>query len=345
MNKILTSAMFLLSVCGASLGQTAYRGLTPGQSTRADAERVLGQPVKEVSETLVGYKSTEQAEQIFVQYRRGSSVVERIEVIYAEAAERETVLRALRLPPRPAASRTNAKGRLEEYFSSKDVVLTYEGADATSGVRQVGYYSRELFESAAAKASGRSQAEDSGSATKDSRTEIGASLGAIIRGIESDGKGAALGAIIDPRATEGRARQVEQDSKRLSGQLDELAAMTRPDEREVPLSATDLRRLIGRYEFVSSPDDSFTEWAVMLEGGGMLKLRAGSAFYALVPTGVSKINVVGQGQGQSDQFNFKIKDRPGAVIRFTVSEGKVREMLFAEEKGGEMIIAVAVPKP
>jgi hypothetical protein len=43
--------------CAACFGQTSYKGLTPGSSMRADAARVLVRPVKELSKTLVEYKS------------------------------------------------------------------------------------------------------------------------------------------------------------------------------------------------------------------------------------------------------------------------------------------------
>jgi hypothetical protein len=53
------AVVLLLLLCGFCFGQSSYKGLTPGQSTRADVERVLGQPVKSVSKTLVEYKNRE----------------------------------------------------------------------------------------------------------------------------------------------------------------------------------------------------------------------------------------------------------------------------------------------
>jgi hypothetical protein len=114
-------------------------------------ERTFGQPVREISETLFQYKSDKATKKVFVQYGIESAVIERIEATYSEAVERSDMLRALNLPPQPTASQTNSKDRLEEYFATAAVVLTYAGAEITSGVSRVGYYSRELFESAAAK--------------------------------------------------------------------------------------------------------------------------------------------------------------------------------------------------
>jgi hypothetical protein len=80
MNKILTAITFLLFAYIIGLGQTSYKGLTPGKSTRAQVERVLGQPVNNVSATLIEYRPQPLTSKIYVQYREGS-VVERIEVL------------------------------------------------------------------------------------------------------------------------------------------------------------------------------------------------------------------------------------------------------------------------
>jgi hypothetical protein len=81
MSKIFTATTFLLFACATCFGQTSYKGLTPGKSTRADVERVLGLPVKKISETLVEYRPQPLTSKIFVQYQTGSVVVERIEVL------------------------------------------------------------------------------------------------------------------------------------------------------------------------------------------------------------------------------------------------------------------------
>ena len=46
MNRTALVIICLLSSCAACFGQTSYKGLTPGTSTRADVERVLGRPVE-----------------------------------------------------------------------------------------------------------------------------------------------------------------------------------------------------------------------------------------------------------------------------------------------------------
>ncbi len=80
-NKTIVSAFLLLLACSTCLAQSNYRGLTPGRSTRVQVERVLGQPVNKVSATLIEYRPQPLTSKIFVQYKTGSMVVERIEVL------------------------------------------------------------------------------------------------------------------------------------------------------------------------------------------------------------------------------------------------------------------------
>src|SRR5258708_9629169 len=143
--------LFVLLSCATCFGQSSFKGLTPGKSTRQDVERVLGQPMREFSETLSEYKLERSAEQIFIQCLPDTGVVARIEATNADAIECSSVLASLNLPSRSTAWQINSKNRLEEYFSTPFVVLTYAGADASTGVSRIAYYSRELFESSSAK--------------------------------------------------------------------------------------------------------------------------------------------------------------------------------------------------
>jgi hypothetical protein len=143
--------LFVLLSSFTCVSQSSYKGLTPGKSTRLDLEQVLGRPLRELSETLVEYKSDRPTQQVFVQYGRDTGVVVRIEVAHSDALERSVVLRSVDLPELSTAWQTNAKQKLEEYFSSKNMVLTYAGEDASTGVSRIGYYSSELFQNASAK--------------------------------------------------------------------------------------------------------------------------------------------------------------------------------------------------
>ena len=139
----ITLVMFM---CAASFGQSVYKGLKPGQSTRSDVERALGQPVRQISERLFEY--SKEGKQVYVQYSKESPTAIRIQLVYPTPATRSDVLSSERLPQVADTRRTNKKGALEEYFGNpKYIVLTYTD-NSPNQVSQVGYYSRQLFESA-----------------------------------------------------------------------------------------------------------------------------------------------------------------------------------------------------
>jgi hypothetical protein len=83
MNRLLMTIIFVTLSCVVCFGQSSYKGLTPGKSTKPDVERILGQPVKNVSQTLVEYKSPEAELRLYVQYRDESpaAIVERMEAV------------------------------------------------------------------------------------------------------------------------------------------------------------------------------------------------------------------------------------------------------------------------
>jgi len=69
-------------------------------------------------------------------------------LILNPSSPRSEILARERLPQLADIRRPNKKGQLEEYFANpRYIVLTYEGNSQTQ-VSQVGYYSRQLFESA-----------------------------------------------------------------------------------------------------------------------------------------------------------------------------------------------------
>lgn len=89
MNRLYIGAILVFFAGAICFGQSTYRGLTPGKTTRAEVESVIGSPVKRLSATFFEYKEAYDANnpvrpnKIFVQYREGSpsAVVERIELV------------------------------------------------------------------------------------------------------------------------------------------------------------------------------------------------------------------------------------------------------------------------
>lgn len=142
-------ALFLsLLICAACSAQTAFQGLVPGQSTQDDAVRVLGQPIKTVTAELLEFSPQEGTGKIEVELRKGSAVIDRIEVNFLGPIVRSALLEQLSLPASPDTQRTNKDGKLVEYHGGSALLaLTYASGEASSGVASLGYYSRELFES------------------------------------------------------------------------------------------------------------------------------------------------------------------------------------------------------
>jgi hypothetical protein len=124
---------------------TSYLEIVPGTSTRTDVDRVLGQPLRTVAESVLEYAPQKGTGPIRVEYRAGGGVVDRIEVPMSKPVKRQAMIAALSLPEPDA--RDDSKGRLMEFFgSSFAVAFTYASADEKSGIVAVEYFSREFFE-------------------------------------------------------------------------------------------------------------------------------------------------------------------------------------------------------
>jgi len=139
--------LFIL-LCAA---QTPFRGLKPGQHTRTDVERVLGQPVSQPSQTLIEYAANGGLKKIYVQYRPDSAVLEKVEVLIAQPMARDALMQQLNVKVEPVSTHVDSSGRLMEYFGPKEcLVFSYETAENAGGVSRVGFYSQELFSAAIA---------------------------------------------------------------------------------------------------------------------------------------------------------------------------------------------------
>jgi hypothetical protein len=169
MSRIAFIILLSLSAYATCFAQSAYKGLTPGQSTRADVERVLGQPVKSVSKTLVEYKSPEAAGKLFVQYRNDSpaAIVERIEMACPDYACAVAGISQLRPPDEEEdARKVEPPGgwlsaqppwkRMWYWGAPRFVVYTeLRKADNPNPLPdaevRLGFYSKELYEGAVPK--------------------------------------------------------------------------------------------------------------------------------------------------------------------------------------------------
>lgn len=150
MSKVMSLILCMMMICAPCFGQSKYNNeLQPGLSTRNDATRALGHPIRTLSATQFEYRPGEGFERLVVEYRGGSAVIERIEAQFIKPVSRSAMIAALKLPEQSDAKKTNAQGKLVEYFREDALVLTYASAEASSGVKSLGYYSRELFSAVA----------------------------------------------------------------------------------------------------------------------------------------------------------------------------------------------------
>src|SRR5438128_7618619 len=144
--RIVITIFWLVLAYMPCLGQTSFQGLTAGTSTRSDVARVLGQPVRTISTTLSEYNPPAGIAKVEVAYSAGSDLVERMEVYFLKPISRPALIQKFNLSQRADESRTNAEGKLVEYFADSSLLaLTYAAADTSSGVSHVGYYSQKLF--------------------------------------------------------------------------------------------------------------------------------------------------------------------------------------------------------
>jgi hypothetical protein len=126
---------------------TKYLELDPGWSTKADAVRVLGEPVFVMGDIVLEHKPQEGTGPIFVELRlTGGDIVERIEVRFVGPVDRATMISALKLPATPAASRLDRKGNLLEFFGDGAALMVgYGGPQVSSGAVAITYYSDVEF--------------------------------------------------------------------------------------------------------------------------------------------------------------------------------------------------------
>jgi hypothetical protein len=163
-NRLLGAVLLVLLLGLTCFAQSTYKGLTPGQSTRADAERSLGQPIKELSKTLIEYKSPEAAARLYVQYSDESpaAIVERIELACltdkdgtynqcCELGQLGGVLNdAFSVTTKQDGPAHLSAHRVEYYSAPRFIVLTTIIKGFKPEMRKA-FYSKELYESVVPK--------------------------------------------------------------------------------------------------------------------------------------------------------------------------------------------------
>jgi hypothetical protein len=144
----------LLMLCGLCLGQSSYKGLTPGKSTKTQVQRVLGLPVTKVNETLFEYRPQPLTGKIYVQYSE-DSVVAKIEVrcrLPNSTCNDFARSVGLRLPENPESAKApeGGTGKYVFYFAAPLYVVTTIDEESFQGNEvvpaRISFYSRDLYE-------------------------------------------------------------------------------------------------------------------------------------------------------------------------------------------------------
>lgn len=136
-------ALVLAGVIGDA--QSAFKGLTPGTSTRADVERALGQPVRSQG-VLAEYAGSPGITGVEVEYDT-TGVTKRIAVRFAPPVTRRALLASFSQPETEGVKRASG-GRLIEYFQAPMLGFVYATADADSGVATLEHFTPRSFSAA-----------------------------------------------------------------------------------------------------------------------------------------------------------------------------------------------------
>lgn len=148
---VLVIAGLVQTYFDSSYAATSYLGIRPGESTREEAEAVLGEPAKEINQTTFAYKpSQKNTEAVIVEYKPAGSklVCDKIDVQFVTAISKGKFVTALSLPEEPRFERVADGGRLEEYYGSENsIILIYKGDSADSKITRLSYLSLDKFES------------------------------------------------------------------------------------------------------------------------------------------------------------------------------------------------------
>lgn len=140
---LLIAALFSVIATDVALAQSSFQGLTPGVSTKQDAMRALGAPIRAISATLEEYAAPQGMARVEVAID-AQGVVQRIEVYLAQPVTRRALAARFGLPD-SASARQVSGGRLVEYYEGAALALTYATSDAADGVVSVGHLSLAPF--------------------------------------------------------------------------------------------------------------------------------------------------------------------------------------------------------
>jgi tetratricopeptide (TPR) repeat protein len=137
--RALTTLLVFFS-CGV-LGAGTFEGLEPGVSRKADADRALGQPIREVASGVrYDYNpAAYDARRISVEYSRQTGVITSIDLYLAQQYSKSDFRSWFELG-KPTTSSFDDSGNRVEYYSLAGISLHFDGPAETDPVRFFSHY-------------------------------------------------------------------------------------------------------------------------------------------------------------------------------------------------------------
>lgn len=145
MTRVAVGLSCFAVLCAVSLVVAGeFEGLTPGVSRKADADRVLGPPVREVVPgTRFDYDpARHDARRISIKYDGDKQVIETIDLYFKTSYAKSQYQQWFKLEA-PARTAFDGDGNLIEYYSPAGLALHYDGPDDQSPVEFFSHFDQE----------------------------------------------------------------------------------------------------------------------------------------------------------------------------------------------------------
>lgn len=122
-----------------------FEGLRPGVAKKADADRVLGAPIREVirGQRFDYDPSRHDARRISVKFNFDTQIIETIDLYFLAPYPKAQLQKWFELGT-PARTSTGANGNLIEYYLPQGLALHYSGPDAASEVESFSHFDPSL---------------------------------------------------------------------------------------------------------------------------------------------------------------------------------------------------------
>lgn len=139
--------LFLMLFFVSTVYADTYMGLKPGVSTKEDADRVLGMPVRVVVQgTRYDYSPEEhEAERVSLTFNRSTQVIETINIYPINKYSKKQLREWFELGT-PSKTFEDTNGDLVESYGSKGISLHFAGPDADSPVSFFSHFDPALLE-------------------------------------------------------------------------------------------------------------------------------------------------------------------------------------------------------